>query len=84
MKRAVRVAMLGMLLQGSAHAAEPGAAAEPSLNKGSVVQSAPQAKKKNKAGAFKVGPKAKKKQDSMMESPAESTDQSVQLRGVRG
>jgi hypothetical protein len=95
MKRVARLAILGMVLQGSAHAAEPGAAAEPLLNKGSVVHSAPQVTKKNKSlltkkakhsgkvGAAKVDPKVKK-QGSMTESPAESTDQSVQLRGVRG
>jgi hypothetical protein len=87
MKRVARLAILGMLLQGSAHAAEPVAVAKPSLNKDSVVQSAPKVTKKakhsGKAGAAKVDPKARK-QDSMMESPAESTDQSVQLRGVRG
>ena len=87
MKHVARLAILGMLLQGSAHAAEPVVVAKPPLNKGTVVQSTPKVTKKakhsSKAGTAKVDPKAKK-QDSMMESPAESTDQSVQLRGVRG
>jgi len=95
MKYAVRVAILGVMLQGSVHAAEPGAPAAPSLSKESVVQSAPSATKKSKplqskqakpAGKAgkKVDPKAKQKPDNLTETPAESTDQSVLIRGVRG
>jgi hypothetical protein len=96
MKIAVGVMLLGAMLAGGAYAAESAASAAPSLSKDLPVQSAPSATKKyqpmqskkakpaGKAGANKVDPKAKQKLDSLTETPAESTDQSVLIKGVRG
>ncbi len=96
MKIAVGLVLLGATLAGSAHAAAGGAPAAPSLSKDISVQSAPSSTKKNKSvhgkktkpsdkvGAMKVGQKATQKPDSMTETPSESSEQSVQLRGVRG
>ena len=95
MKIAVGVMLLGAMLAGGAYATESGASAAPSLSKDSVVQSAPSATKKSKpfqskqakpAGKAgkKVDPKAKQKPDNLTETPAESTDQSVLIKGVRG
>jgi hypothetical protein len=92
MKFAVGVMLLGAMLAGSAYAS--GAPAEPALSKDLSVQSMPTIKKNqslqsrkskssDKFGVIKAGPKAKKL-DSMTETPAESADQSVQFRGVRG
>jgi hypothetical protein len=39
---------------------------------------------KSKLAAGKIVPKAKAKPDAVTESPGGSTDQSVQLKGVRG
>lgn len=95
MKIAAVGMLLGAMLAGSAQAAESGVPAAPLLSNESV-QAAPsptkkskslqsrKAKSSGKAGATKAGPKAKQKQDSVTETPAESTDQSVQLKGVRG
>ena len=49
MKRKVSLAILGTMLQGSAHAAEPSAIAEPSLSKDSLSHSASATDKKTKA-----------------------------------
>ena len=95
MKRTVRLALLGAMLQGSAHAAEQNVDAKPSLDKGqdkvaSVQQDGLKAKKPKavhgkKPGAKTKSPKlAKEKQDGVIETPAEQVEQSVQLKGVRG
>ena len=93
MKIVVVLMLLGVMLAGSAYAA--GVPAETSLNKDLSVKSAPSATKKNKSvqgrkpklsdkvGSIKADSKAKKP-DSMTETPRESADQSVQIRGVRG
>jgi hypothetical protein len=93
-KITVGLMLLGAMLASSAYAAAPGAPAGPSLSRDLPVQSASATKKNeslqskkskasNKVGAIKTAPKAKKR-DSMTETPSESADQSVQLRGVRG
>ncbi len=96
MKRKVRLAILGAMLHGSAHAAEPGATAEPSLSKGQVTHPASSAEKKTRAVRIKKSkPKARidsekakpqetVKQEVVTETPPEAIEQSVQLRGVRG
>jgi hypothetical protein len=96
MKRTVRLAILGTMLHGSAHAAEPGSTAEPLLGKERVSHSAPSAEKNTRAvrgkkakpkikiAAEKIDPQAKVKQDSVTETPPGSIEQSIQLRGVRG
>lgn len=94
MKRTVRLAILGTLLQGSAHAAQPSASAKPSLGKEPITHSVPAAEKKTRVARSKktktriatekVDPQAKAKQDNVTETPPGSIEQSVQLRGVRG
>lgn len=95
MKRTARLALLGVLLQGSAHAAEQNADAKPSLDKGqdkvaSVQQGGLKAKKQKAVNGKRPGAKAKsssiakEKQDATMETPADQVEQSVQLKGVRG
>ena len=96
MKRKISLAILGTMLQGSAHAVGPNVASEPALNKHSTQHSAPAAKKKAKARAAKkaggkaklvadkADPQAKVKQDAVTETPPGSIEQSVELRGVRG
>lgn len=96
MKRTVRLALLGTMLHGTAHAAEPVAAGSHSLGKEPVAHSVPsaakktraeqgkRAKHKGKAGAKKVDSQAKVKQDVVTETPPGSIDQSIELRGVRG
>ena len=96
MKRFVLVVLLGGMLLSSAYAAEQSAAlvtGAPQQNKvqdkvTAVSQESPTAKK------IVVRKKVKKpvaaetpdvqKQDSMIANPVDSTEQSVQLRGVRG
>jgi len=96
MKRKISLAILGTVLQGSAHAAGPSVSADPALNKNSIQHSAPAAKKKTKTKAAKkaerkaklVADKAeskkKMKQDAVTETPPGSIEQSVELRGLRG
>jgi len=95
MKRTVRLALIGALLQGSAHAAGQNTDAKPSLEKGqdkvaAVRQDASAAKKQKSIRGKKPGVKAKTpelakdKQDGAMETPADQVEQSVQLKGVRG
>jgi hypothetical protein len=91
MKLAVGVLLLGATLAGSAHAVESGAPAAPTLGKDPVTQAPLSATKKSQAvqgrkakPSRKAAPKAKKKLDSMTETPPDSADQSVRLRGVRG
>lgn len=95
MKRTVRLALLGAMLQGSAHAAEQNADAKLSLDKGqdrvaSVQQGGLKARKQKAVNGKKPGAKtkssslAKEKQDAVMEAPADQVEQSVQLKGVRG
>ncbi len=96
MKRKAKVAILGMLLQGGAHAAAQSApAAAPTLDKAptqaELVQQAVVSGKKSKtARNKKAAPQPEKgkpepaKQDAATETPAESSEQGVQLRGVRG
>ena len=93
MKRKVRGAILMAMLHVSAHAAEPGAAADPSLDKGQkkvvIAKHDASAGKKNKAVRKKANKPAAAakpdvKQDSLTETPPEPADQSLQLRGVRG
>ena len=93
MKIVVVLMLLGAMVAGGAYAAA--VPAETSMSKDRSVQLAPSKTKKNKsvhgrkpkasgkAGAIKTNPKANR-QDSMTETPPESADQSVQLRGVRG
>ncbi|MDO9010402.1 MAG: hypothetical protein Q7U78_01145 [Gallionella sp.] len=54
-------------------------AASPAHGKKKAVRS-----NKSKPASGKVAPKAKVKLDAITESPDGSTDQSVQLKGVRG
>jgi len=94
MKRTVRLAILGAMLQGSAHAGEPNASAKPSLDKGqgksTVVKQEAVPGKKNKIARKKA--KSAEPVDvvktepaaSPVEKPAETTEQTVQLKGVRG
>jgi hypothetical protein len=100
MKRTVRVAILGAMLHGSAHAAEPNASIKPALDKGQakgVVQPAVVSSKKNKVARKKaqaVEPVETVKNESpavpatttpvQSEKPAATTEQSIQLKGVRG
>jgi hypothetical protein len=96
MKRKLGLAILGAMLQGNAHAAEPNAAAEPSLSKEPITRTVPsadknaktvrgkKAKPKPKAGSGNADPKANVRQDAVTETPPGSIQQSIQLRGVRG
>ncbi|OIR15733.1 hypothetical protein GALL_32340 [mine drainage metagenome] len=96
MKRKVGLVMLGAMLHGNAHAAEPNATADPSLNKESVTRTVPSTDRKSKsvrgkkakprtnASSDNADPKANVKQDAVTETPPGSIQQSVQLRGVRG
>jgi hypothetical protein len=96
MKRKVGLAILGVMLHGNAHAAEPNAPAEPSLNKGALARPVPstdksaktvrgkKAKAKSNASSDNADPKANVKQDAVTETPPGSIQQSVQLKGVRG
>ncbi|OIR08611.1 hypothetical protein GALL_94050 [mine drainage metagenome] len=96
MKRKVGLAVLGLMLHGNVHAAEPNASAAPSLNKEPVASTVPSADKNAKAVRGKkskartnassdnADPKAKVKQDAVTETPPGSIQQSVQLKGVRG
>lgn len=94
-----RMMLLGCMALGSAYAAGQGVASSTALPQSqgqekvaaiqqeqSVgVKSKTVHKKVNKPiGAEKVEPKATGKQDNATETPFESSDQSVQLRGVRG
>lgn len=98
MKRAKTV-LIGVLALGSAHAAQPDAAGQQGkgLDKVAAVQSAQtagkisraaQGRKSNRAAKRdnegKADPVAKEKQDGETESPSDSAEQSVQLKGVRG
>jgi hypothetical protein len=96
MKHKVGLVMLGVMLHGNAHAAEPNATADSSLNKESVTPTVPTTDKKSKsvrskkakprtnASSDNADPKANAKQDAIIETPPGSIQQSVQLRGVRG
>ena len=91
MKIAVGVLLLGAMLAGSVHAVESGAPDSLLLGKDSVTQAPLSATKKSQVlqgrkakPSRKAAPKAKQKPDSMTETPPESADQSVRLRGVRG
>lgn len=92
MKRKVRAVILGAILHGSAHAAVPGSPVELSLDKGqgkpSVIQGKPSSGKKNKTAHRKKAKLAKKpvaqQQEGAMANPVDSTEQTVQLRGLRG
>jgi hypothetical protein len=99
MKVAVRIAILGVALQGIAHAAEPGTTTESVLRKDqgkvAVVQQPSVPARKNKVARKKakpaeaaktespVAPIAQEKQDKVT-APSETSEQSVQIRGVRG
>jgi hypothetical protein len=84
------------MLAGGAYAVESAVPVAPALSKDLPVQSVPsetninkpmQSKKTKpagKAGEKKVNPKVKKKLNSLTETPGESTDQSVLIKGVRG
>lgn len=96
MKRKVSLAILGTMLQGSAHATEPGTTGDPALITEPIAHSAQatekktgvahvkKAKPRTKAGAEQVEPQTEVKQDAVTETPPGSIEQSVQLRGVRG
>ncbi len=96
MKRKISLAILGTLLQGSAHAIGPNVTSEPALNKSSIKHSVPATKKKTKSkaarkaerkarlAADKIDSEKKVKQDAVTETPPGSIEQSVELRGVRG
>ena len=96
MKRKVGLAILGVMLHGNAHAAEPHAPAEPSLNKEPIARTVPptaanaksvrgkKAKARINTAPANADPKANVKQDAVTETPPGSIQQSVQLRGVRG
>ncbi len=95
MKRTVKVVILGALLQGSAQAGELDAADKASQDKKqeklAIAQQETAAGKKtkptrnNKANTkSKADPAAKEKQDAVTETPSDSAEQSVLLRGIRG
>lgn len=104
MKRAAKTVLIGALSLGSAHAAQPDAAAGvtgpqagKALDKVAAVQSAQaagktsratQGRKSNRAAKrdneAKADTVAKDKQNDVTEDPSDSTEQSVQLKGVRG
>jgi hypothetical protein len=104
MKRAAKTVLIGALSLGSAHAAQPDAAAGVTgqqggkgLHKVAAVQSAQaagktspvlQGRKSNRTARrdneAKADPVAKEKPDDATETPSDSTEQSVQLKGVRG
>ncbi len=96
MKRKVGLAVLGLMLHGNAHAAEPNVPAAPSLNKGPVATAVPSTDKnartvrgkksraRTNASSDNADPKANVKQDAVTETPPGSIQQSVQLKGVRG
>ena len=96
MKRKISLAILGTMLQGSAHAVGPNVTSDAALSKHSIPHSSSAAKKKNKTKpakkaerkaklvADKVDPQTKVKQDAVTETPPGSIEQSVELRGVRG
>jgi len=96
MNLAVRMMLLGSLLLGSAQAAEQDTAAGTALSQGedkvAAVRQEPsagrEAKKVHKrarpgAGAGEVKADTQK-QERMIANPADTTEQTVQLRGVRG
>jgi hypothetical protein len=91
MKLALGVMLLCAMLPVSAQAAEQGSS---SLIKELVDQPRQPVTKKNKAvhskkvkpksGESKDVPKVQEKPNAVMETPAESIEQSIQLKGVRG
>ncbi|ADE10979.1 hypothetical protein [Sideroxydans lithotrophicus] len=96
MKRTVKLALLGALLQSSAHAAEQsvvtGTVKDPGQQKAAAVQPAPLTAKHKSAGrktgkhagTRKTEPKARLKKKVEADAPSDPIEQSVQLRGVRG
>lgn len=96
MKRAVRVvAILGAMLQGGAHAAEQSATVEPSLEKAqkkvAIAQQAPSLGKKAKSVQSKTKSSkgsadavANERHEGVAETLSDTTEQSIQLKGVRG
>ncbi len=97
MKRRVRAAILGAMLHGGAHAAEQVATSAPSPDEGQKQpvavkqQVSPNKKAKGERknanqslSAVRDQSKAEVKQGSPTETPPEATEQSLQLRGVRG
>lgn len=96
MKHKVGLAILGVMLCGNTHAAEPNVTADPSPGKEAVTRVVPSADKSAKPGRGKkakpktmvpssnADPKANVKQDAVTETPPGSIQQSIQLRGVRG
>lgn len=96
MKRTVRLALLGALLQSSAHAAEQatvaGTVKAPERGKAVAAQQTPLSGKNKSAGkrtgkhagTRKTEPKVRVKKKVEADAPSDSIEQSVQLRGVRG
>lgn len=92
MRLAGWILLLGVMLPVGVQAAGQDAAAEHAPEMEVTTPAAPPAPAKKKAvrsskskpAAGKVVPKAKAKPDAVTESPDGSTDQSVQLKGVRG
>jgi len=95
MKRTVRLAILGAMLHGSAHADEQSETAKPALDKAqknvTVVQQKTVASKKAKttrgkkmSAKVKPDPILKQNQDATTETAPDSIEQSVHLKGVRG
>jgi hypothetical protein len=96
MKRTVKLALLGALLQSSAHAAEQavvaGAVKAPGQEKAAATQQTPLTGKNKPTGkktgkhaaARKTEPKVKVRKKVEADVPSDPIEQSVQLRGVRG
>lgn len=97
MKIALRAAIVGVMLHGGAHAAMQGAPVEPSSGNGAkalaVVQNEPAPDKRdNPARGREIEPAAKppaaKGKDSQpegaIERPADASQQTVELKGLRG
>jgi hypothetical protein len=97
MKRAVKVAIVAAMLQGSAHAAEKAVAsvgaAQGDKEKVATVRHVTQSVKRAKMADRKAGKQAKAekavpdttvKQQEVTETPPDIIEQTVQLKGVRG
>ena len=90
-KLAAGALLLGTILSGVVRAAEPNVTGQPALGKASVSQSAPSAAKKNRPLPKQKAKPADQVELKEQEAPKsatvvtpEVTEESVQLKGVRG
>ena len=97
MKRAVKLAIVAAMIQGSAHAAEKAVTSDAAAREGgkkvATVQHATRSVKQVRMAGRKTGKPAKSeravpetmvKQQEVTETPPDSEAQTIQLKGVRG